>query len=71
MLGVEERQVRVIAPHDVGGGFGPKAIFYPEEGLVPFAARVLGQPVKWTEDRREHFLSTNQERICTTTRKWR
>ncbi|HJX10511.1 MAG TPA: molybdopterin cofactor-binding domain-containing protein, partial [Candidatus Binatia bacterium] len=46
----------------VGGGFGPKAIFYPEEGLVPFAARALGRPVKWTEDRREHFLATNQER---------
>lgn len=62
MLGMDEWQVRVIAPHDVGGGFGPKAIFYPEEGLVPFAARLLGRPVKWTEDRREHFLSTNQER---------
>lgn len=62
MLGMEEWQVRVIAPRDVGGGFGPKAIFYPEEGLVPFAARALGRPVKWTEDRREHFLSTNQER---------
>ncbi len=62
MLGMEEWQVRVIAPHDVGGGFGPKAIFYPEEGLVPFAARALGRPVKWTEDRHEHFLSTHQER---------
>ena len=62
VLGMDEWQVRVIAPHDVGGGFGPKAIFYPEEGLVPFAARALGRPVKWTEDRREHFLSTNQER---------
>jgi carbon-monoxide dehydrogenase large subunit len=62
MLGMDEWQVRVIAPHDVGGGFGPKAIFYPEEGLVPFAARMLGRPVKWTEDRREHFLATNQER---------
>jgi carbon-monoxide dehydrogenase large subunit len=62
MLELEEWQVRVIAPHDVGGGFGPKAIFYPEEGLVPFAARALGRPVKWTEDRREHFLATNQER---------
>jgi aerobic carbon-monoxide dehydrogenase large subunit len=62
MLEMDEWQVRVIAPHDVGGGFGPKAIFYPEEGLVPFAARMLGRPVKWAEDRREHFLSTNQER---------
>ncbi|MBI2087409.1 MAG: xanthine dehydrogenase family protein [Deltaproteobacteria bacterium] len=62
MLGMGEWQIRVIAPPDVGGGFGPKAIFYPEEGLIPFAARVLGRPVKWTEDRREHFLATNQER---------
>ena len=62
MLGMDEWQVRVIAPPDVGGGFGPKAIFYPEEGLIPFAARSLSRPVKWTEDRREHFLATNQER---------
>lgn len=62
MLGMDAWQIRVIAPPDVGGGFGPKAIFYPEEGLIPFAARSLGRPVKWTEDRREHFLATNQER---------
>ncbi|MBI4528456.1 MAG: xanthine dehydrogenase family protein [Deltaproteobacteria bacterium] len=62
ILGVEEWQIRVIAPPDVGGGFGPKAMFYAEEGLVPFAARALGRPVKWTEDRREHFLAATQER---------
>src|SRR5579885_193581 len=57
-----EHKVRVIAP-DVGGGFGSKImLFYPEEILVPFAAIHLGRPVKWIEDRREHFISTNQER---------
>jgi len=56
MLGVAERSVRVILP-DVGGGFGTKAEFYPEDFLVPFAASRLGRPVKWIEDRNEHFLT--------------
>lgn len=60
-LGLSERQVRVVAP-DVGGGFGPKFIFYPEEVAVPLAARLLGRPVKWIEDRYEHFVATTQER---------
>ena len=62
MLGLAERQVRVIAPF-VGGGFGPKIMmFYPEEVLVPWAAMRLGRPVKWTEDRLENFVATTQER---------
>ncbi|MFQ5913741.1 MAG: aerobic carbon-monoxide dehydrogenase large subunit [Nitrospinota bacterium] len=62
LLGLPEHDVQVIAP-DVGGGFGPKImIFYPEEILVPLAAMRLGIPVKWIEDRREHFLASNQER---------
>ncbi len=62
LLGLAQKDVRVIAP-DVGGGFGPKIMmFYPEEVLVPLAAMLLGRPVKWTEDRREHFLATNHER---------
>ncbi|HJT59899.1 MAG TPA: xanthine dehydrogenase family protein molybdopterin-binding subunit, partial [Ktedonobacteraceae bacterium] len=57
-----EHKVRVIAP-DVGGGFGTKIMmFYPEEILTPFAAIQLDRPVKWIEDRREHFISANQER---------
>lgn len=57
-----EHKVRVIAPH-VGGGFGTKImLFYPEEILTPFAAMQLGRPVKWIEDRRENFISANQER---------
>jgi len=57
-----ESDVDVIAA-DVGGGFGPKImLFYPDELLVPFAAMQLGRPVKWTEDRQEHFTAVNQER---------
>jgi aerobic carbon-monoxide dehydrogenase large subunit len=62
MLGLSERQVRVIAPF-IGGGFGPKIMmFYPEEVLVPWAAIRLDRPVKWIEDRAEHFLATTHER---------
>jgi aerobic carbon-monoxide dehydrogenase large subunit len=62
MLGLAERQVRVVAPF-VGGGFGPKIMmFYPEETLVPWAAIRLGRPVKWIEDRLENFTAMTQER---------
>ncbi len=62
MLGLSERQVRVIAPF-IGGGFGPKVMmFYPEETLIPWAAMQLQRPVKWIEDRREHFYATTHER---------
>ena len=53
--------IRVIAPF-VGGGFGTKAPFYAEEAVIPASAIKLGRPVKWQEDRREHFLSATQER---------
>lgn len=55
-------RVEVIAP-DVGGGFGVKIVHpWPEEVLVAWAAIMLGQEVKWTEDRREHFVSAAHER---------
>ena len=55
-------KVEVIAP-DVGGGFGVKIVHpWPEELLVPMAAIALGREVKWTEDRREHFISSAHER---------
>ncbi|NUO90708.1 MAG: xanthine dehydrogenase family protein [Dermatophilaceae bacterium] len=55
-------KVECIAP-DVGGGFGVKIMHpWPEEVLVPWAARLLDQPVKWSEDRREHFISSAHER---------
>jgi aerobic carbon-monoxide dehydrogenase large subunit len=61
LLGRELETIRMIAP-DVGGGFGPKAIFYPEEAVIPAVALKVGRPVKWIEDRREHFLCATQER---------
>jgi aerobic carbon-monoxide dehydrogenase large subunit len=62
MLGLGERQVRVIAPF-VGGGFGPKMMmFYPEEVALPWISMRLNRPVKWIEDRLEHFFATTQER---------
>ncbi|CAB3671320.1 xanthine dehydrogenase family protein molybdopterin-binding subunit [Achromobacter pestifer] len=61
MLGQPEDQLRVITP-DVGGGFGAKFMIYPEEIAIPAAARMLGRPVKWLEDRRENFLTSIQER---------
>ncbi|TFV86259.1 aerobic carbon-monoxide dehydrogenase large subunit [Blastococcus sp. CT_GayMR16] len=55
-------KVEVIAP-DVGGGFGVKIVHpWPEELLIPLAAIALGAEVKWTEDRREHFISSAHER---------
>jgi carbon-monoxide dehydrogenase large subunit len=60
-LGLDEPRLRVIAP-DVGGGFGPKAVFHPEELAIPAAARALGAPVKWIEDRAENFTATVAER---------
>lgn len=61
-FGLGERQVRVVAPF-IGGGFGPKIMmFYPEEILVPWAAMRLDRPVKWIEDRAEHFVATTHER---------
>jgi carbon-monoxide dehydrogenase large subunit len=61
LLERELPSVRVVAPL-VGGGFGTKAPFYSEEIVVPVAAMKLGRPVKWIEDRREHFLSATMER---------
>jgi aerobic carbon-monoxide dehydrogenase large subunit len=56
MLGLAETAVDYLEL-DVGGGFGARGEFYPEDFLVAFAARKFGRPVKWIEDRREHFLA--------------
>jgi carbon-monoxide dehydrogenase large subunit len=57
----DEMQVRVVTP-ELGGGFGPKLVFYPEDAALAAAALLLRRPVKWIEDRREHFVATTQER---------
>jgi aerobic carbon-monoxide dehydrogenase large subunit len=60
-LGISEDTIRFVEP-DVGGGFGVRGEFYPEDFLIPFAARKLARAVKWTEDRRENLLSSNHAR---------
>lgn len=60
-LGMSPDDVRVVTP-DVGGGFGPKALVYPEEIALAAAARMLGITVKWVERRREHFTASIQQR---------
>jgi carbon-monoxide dehydrogenase large subunit len=47
---------------DVGGGFGPRGEFYPEDYLIPYAALQIGRPVRWIEDRLEHMKATNHSR---------
>src|SRR5499433_3043072 len=61
MLRLDENQLRVVAP-DVGGGFGAKFVMYPEEVTLATACLLLRRPIKWIEDRREHFLAAIQER---------
>jgi carbon-monoxide dehydrogenase large subunit len=60
-LGMSLKRVRVTAPR-LGGGFGCKEMVYPEEILVPAVARKLRRPVRWLEDRREHFASATHAR---------
>jgi carbon-monoxide dehydrogenase large subunit len=60
-LGLPEHALRVIT-RDIGGGFGPKAIVYPEDVLVPWLARRLGRPLRFVETRHEHLLAVTQER---------
>jgi carbon-monoxide dehydrogenase large subunit len=61
VLGLEERRIRVIAP-DVGGGFGSKARLSPEEVVTAALALALDHPVRWVEDRTEHFLASTHTR---------
>ncbi|MCX4986338.1 xanthine dehydrogenase family protein molybdopterin-binding subunit [Streptomyces sp. NBC_00572] len=60
-LGLEPATVHVIAA-DVGGGFGQKGILYVEELLIPHAARHLGRPVLWREDRNENLTASSHAR---------
>src|SRR3984893_4040506 len=60
-MGLPESAIEIVE-NDVGGGFGARGEFYPEDFLIPFAARHTGRPVKWTEDRREHLMCVNHAR---------
>lgn len=61
MLPMPESKLELIEV-DVGGGFGVRGEFYPEDFLIPFVALRLGRPVKWIEDRREHLMAANHSR---------
>ena len=61
LLNFPEHKIHFIEP-DVGGGFGVRGEFYPEDFLIPYAAMQLKRPVKWIEDRREHLLTANHSR---------
>jgi carbon-monoxide dehydrogenase large subunit len=61
VLRIPEIRLRVVSP-DVGGGFGMKGDIYPEDGLVLWASRGLGRPVKWVATRRESLLGDNHGR---------
>jgi len=60
-LSVAEDRIEMVE-NDAGAGFGVRGEFYPEDFLIPFAARFVGGSVKWIEDRREHLLATNHAR---------
>ena len=61
MMKLPEEAVDYVE-YDVGGGFGARGEFYPEDFLVAFSARKFGRPVKWVEDRREHFMAIAHSR---------
>ncbi len=61
MIGLPSEQIDLIEV-DIGGGFGVRGEFYPEDFLIPFAAWRVGHPVRWSEDRREHLMATNHSR---------
>ncbi|MFQ5795084.1 MAG: xanthine dehydrogenase family protein molybdopterin-binding subunit [Candidatus Bipolaricaulia bacterium] len=61
MLRLPEHRIQFIEP-DVGGSFGVRGEFYPEDFLIPFAALRLGRPIKWIEDRLEHLVACNHSR---------
>ena len=64
MLRMSEAEIRFIEP-DVGGSFGARGEFYPEDFLIPWLAMRLKKPVRWIEDRFEHFATINHSREMT------
>ena len=61
MFGMPETSV-VIRPVDLGGNFGVRGGVFPDYVVTAYAARKLGRPVKWTEDRQEHMVGNSHAR---------
>jgi carbon-monoxide dehydrogenase large subunit len=61
VLGLPEHRIRVVAG-DVGGSFGGKLHVYTEDAVVAWLTMRLGRPVRWIEDRREHFMASSHAR---------
>jgi carbon-monoxide dehydrogenase large subunit len=61
MLGVDPKAVHVVTGQ-VGGSFGMKGVLFPEYVCVLHAARALGRPVKWTDERSGSFFSDSHGR---------
>lgn len=58
-LGISPSRLRLVVPKDIGGSFGIKAGIYPYIALMAVASKYAGRPVRWTEDRLEHMLSSS------------
>ena len=58
-LNVPGNRVRIITPPDSGGSFGLKQAVYSYMVLMAAVSRLLGVPVKWTEDRLEHLMASS------------
>ena len=61
LIGLPQSCIHFIEP-DVGGGFGARGEFYPEDFLIPFAAMRFRKPICWIEDRSENLKACNQSR---------
>jgi aerobic carbon-monoxide dehydrogenase large subunit len=61
LIGLPQSCIHFIEP-EVGGGFGARGEFYPEDFLIPFAAMHFRKPVCWIEDRSENLKTMNQSR---------
>jgi aerobic carbon-monoxide dehydrogenase large subunit len=64
MLRMSEGDIRFVEP-DVGGSFGVRGEFYPEDFLIPWLCLRLRKPIQWIEDRLEHFSAINHSREAT------
>jgi carbon-monoxide dehydrogenase large subunit len=61
LLKLPESRIRMVEA-EVGGGFGARGEFYPEDYLIPYLAMRLARPIGWVEDRREHLMAINHSR---------